>query len=238
MQRKRQVLLLLTSLTITLSLLGCRPKGIETGEDGDGQVPALKEDIKQKEPAPEKSAIDKLIEQHDRDSAVNPCPSTQNIFKNVLQGLKEGTWNINDKFMHRSPLKKSNGGYLTVFPNDKQWDTFLTHVVRPGSTPGNHIPYFEYAKEKGADFKITDYEGNSLLHLLLTYNTSDKTIREDLEWLLSNTDVKAIINKKRLKEDGSTHSNSTPLDYAKGLDKQQTAANNYTSAILLKHDAK
>jgi|688.fasta_scaffold141417_3 hypothetical protein len=121
------------------------------------------------------SDIDTLIAQHEQD--MEQDSNEHQAFRRVLQSLKDGTMDINDAFFRSG----ANGGekcdkryeWDTHSGSDKpaEWQTFLIHIVEFGSTPGNHIPYFEYAKANNADFKIWDMYGRSLLHLVLAFHT-------------------------------------------------------------------
>jgi hypothetical protein len=66
--------------------------------------------------------------------------------------------------------------------------------VKNGCTPGDSVPYLEYAKAQDADFKVWDIYGIPLLHLLLERGDKNPGIVQDLNWVLENTNVKDLIN--------------------------------------------
>jgi len=157
--------------------------------------------------------------QHDGD--MDPRNNEHQAFKSVLQGLKDGTMGINDAFVRSG----TNGGQKCQAQYEwgswnnqnkpQDWQTFLIHIVEFGSTPGNHIPYLEYAKAQNANFKIWDMYGRSLLHLVLDLDTPHD--ESDLTWLLENTKAKDLINAKT-KEEGNPaqeRNGAKPLEYTR-----------------------
>jgi hypothetical protein len=149
------------------------------------------------------SAIDKLIAQHEQD--MDQRNSEHQAFKRVLQSLKDGTMGVNDAFTRSGDdggqkcQKEYKWAGSQLGDKPAEWQTFLIHIVESGSTPGNHIPYLEYAKAQGADFEVWDMFGRSLLHLVLDSNAKEHT-EADLTWLLENTTAKNLINELRRKE--------------------------------------
>ena len=174
--------------------------------------------------------IDKLIAQYDRD--MDPKRYGHQAFQRVLQSLKNGALGINDAFTRSG----NNGGQkceaITEWEREakpEEWQTFLIHIVEEGGPPGDHIPYFEYAKAKNADFKVWDMYGRTLLHLLL-WDPGRPNVEKDLAWLLANTDVEELVNE-RMRDEG-THNQTTretPLETIK--------KNNYDNlqAIMAKY---
>ncbi len=178
------------------------------------------------------SGIDQLIAQHDGD--MDPGNNEHQAFKSVLQGLKDGTMGINDAFVRSG----TNGGQKcqaqykwnarNVDGKPQEWQTFLIHIVERGCTPGNHIPYFEYAKAQNANFRIWDMYGRSLLHLVLDFDTPYD--ESDLTWLLENTEAKDLINAKT-KEEGN------PAQEGDGTKPLEGTRKKALQDILRKHGA-
>jgi hypothetical protein len=146
------------------------------------------------------AAIDKLIAQHEAD--MDRSSGEHQAFKRVLQSLKDGTMDINDAFIRSGADggTKCNKQYewdsSASVGKPADWQTFLIHIVEFGCTPGAHIPYLEYAKAQGADFKVWDMYGRSLLHLLVDASNGGNA-EEVLAWLLDNTNAKDLINAPR-----------------------------------------
>jgi hypothetical protein len=148
------------------------------------------------------SDIDRLIAQHDQD--MDQSNDGHQAFKRVLQSLKDGTMDINDAFIRSGTRggEKCDKGYKwsghVLKDRPEAWQTFLIHIVEYGSTPGDHIPYFEYAKANNADFKVWDMYGRSLVHLVLA--SKQAHTEKDLAWLLENTEAKELINTPKRTE--------------------------------------
>lgn len=141
------------------------------------------------------SAIDKLMAQHE--AGMNRSDAGHQAFKRVLQSLKDGTMGINDAFVRsganggRKCSKQYQWDQHNAQSKPEEWQTFLIHIVEAGCTPGDFIPYLEYAKAQGADFKVWDMYGRSLLHLLV--DSSNQGVEAALTWLLDNTNAKDLI---------------------------------------------
>jgi hypothetical protein len=148
------------------------------------------------------SAIDKLMAQHE--ASMNRSNGEHQAFKRVLQSLKDGTMGIDDAFVRsganggRKCSKQDKWDRNNTLSKPEEWQTFLIHIVEFGCTPGDFIPYLEYAKAQGADFKVWDMYGRSLLHLLV--ESSDQGVEAALAWLLDNTNAKDLINASAREE--------------------------------------
>lgn len=149
------------------------------------------------------AAIDKLIAQHE--AGMDRDDEGHKVFKRVLQSLKDGAMGIDDAFVRsganggRKCSKQYKWDTSNYQSRPEEWQTFLIHIVEFGCTPGDCIPYLEYAKAQGADFKVWDMYGRSLLHLLLDFSGRDN-IEAVLAWLLDNTDAKDLINAPKRQE--------------------------------------
>lgn len=140
--------------------------------------------------------MDSLIAQREQD--MNQSDDGHKAFKRVLQNLKGGTMGINDAFIcsetngSNKCIRSTNGMKHNREINLQNGRPFLFTFVELGCTPGNHVPYFEYAKTNNADFKVWDTYGKSFLHLVLDFDTQCAPAT-NLAWLLENTEAKDLI---------------------------------------------
>jgi hypothetical protein len=189
---------LLPLLFLSFYSSGCGSHGSKNSASSD----AVSADSSNASLPAETAAIDMLMAQHEAD--MDRSNKGHQAFKRVLQSLKDGTMDINDAFIRSGADggTKCNKQYkwepYNMGSKPAEWQTFLIHIVEYGCTPGDCIPYLEYAKAQGADFKVWDMYGRSLLHLLV--NFPNRGVEAVLAWLLDNTDAKDLINESRRKE--------------------------------------
>ena len=203
--------LLLPFLFLVLSSLGsCNEEKAKKTEEETEEEKAKKteEETEEKPEETEEVNIDKLIALLKKDTALD-----KKGFTKVLQALKDGTWNIDDAFDTTTGAKREKYYKWDKRAKPGDWRTFVINVAE-GGVKGDHIPYFEYAKKKGAKFDEIGKYGRNILHLLFDFDIDEATVN-DLKWLLDNLDTKVIeniINVRKRNEDGS-YTQNHPLDY-------------------------
>lgn len=156
----------------------------------------------------EEEDIDNLIALFNNDTALEKTG-----FKKVLQALKDGTWDIDDAFDTTTGTKREKIYRWDERSRPVDWRTFVINVAE-GGVNGDHIPYFEYAKRKGARFDEIDKYGRNILHLLFDFCIDEATVN-DLKWLFNNLDdgvIKSIINAKKRDATWGEDTQIQPLD--------------------------
>ena len=158
----------------------------------------------------EEGDIDKLIALFKNDTSLE-----KGGFTKVLQALKDGTWNIDDAFDTKTGAKREKYYKWDKRAKPGDWRTFVINVAE-GGVDGDHIPYFEYAKKKGAKFDEIGKYGRNILHLIVNPvgEIGEATVNE-LKWLFENLDdevIKNIINVKKKNENRGTDTQNQPLD--------------------------
>jgi hypothetical protein len=130
-------------------------------------------DPKAEDPASGIDLIIKLAAKSENDKKANI-----EKFRAALQGLKDGTKKIDDKF-------------------DSEDHNFLVYVVECLLKMPylEYVSYLEYAKAQKANFKVIDKYNRSLLEIIVTHHDA-KLSNDLLKWLFSNTNIAEVVTHR------------------------------------------